>query len=230
MLQFLIFFCKQKAIQNMLSIKEIQNKRIIVPKPITLTNLVKLLCESYGVNKRPIRYFDVPKRGFLSDKEIKVVRDRLKELIIREVCVKSDPKNPICYQRVQSDVKAKEKNTSSYKKDYDEIYVPNSIPNLQDDASELQKLFKQEFKVNIPLGLSKISIQTELDPLILKAVYDRAVGAYATSGSRTGMSAEQWGYGRVYAFIMCYFHNKNGKYNHNRFLKNKTDYDLYTKL
>lgn len=214
----------------MLSIKEIQNKRIIVPKPITLTNLVKFLCDSYGVNKRPIRYFDVPKRGFLSDVEIKAVKDRLKELIIREICVKSDPKNPICYQRVESDVKAKEKNTSSYKRDYDDLYASKDIPNLKDECLELQKLFKQEFKESIPLGLCKISLQTELNPLILKDVYDRAVGAYARSGSRAGMSAEQWGYGRVYAFIMCYFHNKNGKYNQNRFLKNKTDYDLYTKL
>jgi len=41
------------------------------------------------------------------------------------------------------------------------------------------------------------------------------------------MSAEQWGYGRVYAFIMSYFHNEDGKYNNQRFLKNRTDFHIF---
>ena len=81
-----------------------------------------------------------------------------------------------------------------------------------------------------PKGLVRIAIETGLPIEALKQVYDIGVGAYATSGSRTGMSAEQWGYGRVYAFIMCYFANSDGRYDTQRFFKNKTDFHIFEQI
>ena len=199
-------------------------------KQYTLTTLVTELANKYGVAKRPIRYFDVSKRGNLTPQEITYVKKRFKELVIREVCVKSAPGNPICYQKVKSDIKAPEKQGSSYKKDYEAKYRVGSKYNASDvehEAKKLIELLKTNLKISIPLGLAKISIETKLNPIALKGVYDRAVGAYATSGSRAGMSAEQWGYGRVYAFVMGYFNNRDGRYNSRRFVQNRTDHDLY---
>jgi hypothetical protein len=64
----------------------------------------------------------------------------------------------------------------------------------------------------------------------LKEVYDIGRGAYASSCSRTGMASEQWGYGRVYAFIMSYFVNEDGRYDQSRFLKNKTDFHVLQEI
>jgi hypothetical protein len=201
-------------------------------KNITLTNLVNELAAYYGVSKRPIRYFDVKKTGYLTSDEIKYVKKRFKEFVIRELCVKADPDNPICYSRVKTDAIAKPKKGSSYKQDYDKIYRSSGYDKsfVDDEGRKLAELIQKNLKIKVPVGVCKISIETGLDPLVLKAVYDRAVGAYATSGSRAGMTAEQWGYGRIYSFIMSYKHNKNGKYSNNRFLKNKTDHDLFLQL
>jgi len=199
-------------------------------KNYTLTTLTTELAEKYGVAKRPIRYFDVPKRGYLTDTEVRYVKKRFKELVQREICVKKDPSNPICYQRVKTDVQAPEKQGSSYKKDYEKRYRSGAKYDpkyVEDEAKNLILLLRKHLKIGMPLGLSKICIETKLNPIALKGVYDRAVGAYATSGSRAGMSAEQWGYGRVYAFVMGYFNNKDGRYNSRRFMQNRTDYDLY---
>jgi hypothetical protein len=204
--------------------------RIQIPRPITLTKLINLLAEKYGVNRRPLRYFDVEKRGELTDSEIKKVKTRFEELVAREICVKTDPTNPICYTRVKSDTKAPKKQESSYKKDYEEIYRNHLSTEqkkyIDDESREFKKLVKKHLNVDVPLGVAKISLESGINVLVLKEVFNRAVGAYATSGSRTGMSAEQWGYGRVYSFIMCYFHNKNKKYSSRRFFQNKTDGDL----
>ncbi len=198
-------------------------------KKTTLTQLVNELALHYGVSKRPIRYFDVKKTGYLTDDEIKYVKKRFKEFVIRELCVKAEPDNPICYSRVKTDAIAKPKRGSSYKQDYDKIYRGKDYDKsfVDTEGRKLVDLINRELRIKIPVGVSKISIETGLDPLVLKEVYDRAVGAYATSGSRPGMTAEQWGYGRIYSFIMSYFHNTKNKYSQNRFLKNKTDYDLY---
>ena len=208
--------------------------RISIPKPITLTKLISLLAEHYGVARRPLRYFDVNKRGNLTESEIKKVKNRFQELVAREICVKKDSKNPICYIKVTSDTKAPKKQESSYKKDYEEIYR-NSVSladkkELDLESRDFKKLVKENLKVDIPLGVAKISLETGINALVLKEIYNRAVGAYATSGSRTGMSAEQWGYGRIYSFIMCYFHNKKGKYSNRRFYQNRTDGDLLALL
>ncbi len=204
--------------------------RISIPKPITLTKLISLLADHYGVARRPLRYFDVSKRGNLTETEIRKVKDRFQELVAREICVKKDPTNPICYARVVSDKKAPKKQESSYKKDYEEIYRNSTTPTMKKEldieSREFRKLIQQNLKVDVPLGVAKISLETGINALVLKEIYNRAVGAYATSGSRTGMSAEQWGYGRIYSFIMCYFHNKNRRYSNRRFYQNKTDGDL----
>ncbi len=197
----------------------------------TLTTLTNELAEKYGVGRRPLRYFDVKKRGLLSADEIKLVKKRFKELVERQLCVKADPSNPKCYEKTKTDRAAPPKQESSYKRDYEQKYRQGSKYDpsfVESEAKSLVKLLKEHLSISLPLGVAKISIETTLNPLALKGVFDKGVGAYASSGSRTGMSAEQWGYGRIYAFVMCYFNNRSGKYNSRRFLKNKTDYDLYS--
>jgi hypothetical protein len=201
-------------------------------KKTTLTQLVNELAHHYGVSRRPIRYFDVKKTGYLTADEIKYVKKRFKEFVIRELCVKADPDNPICYSRVKTDAIAKPKKGSTYKQDYDRIYRGSDHDSsyVDSEGRKLVELIQKGLKIKLPLGVCKISIETGLDPLVLKEVYDRAVGAYASSGSRAGMTAEQWGYGRIYSFIMSYMHNDKNKYSQKRFLKNKTDYDLFLEL
>lgn len=186
----------------------------------TLSKLISQLAEKYDTGRRPLRYFDVPKRKELSRSEVAYVKRRFKELVEREECVKRDPEDPKCYEKVTTDKKPKlRKRKSSFLKDYEDIY------RLEDFDEQEIKMFKS--KIKAPKGLIRIAIETGIPLRYLKDVYDIGVGAYASSGSRTGMSAEQWGYGRVYAFIMCYFHNENGRYDSARFLKNKTDYSIF---
>lgn len=188
----------------------------------TLTRLLSSLAEKYDTSKRPSRYFDVRKRGELSNAEVRYVKKRFRELVDREACVERDSSDPSCYDKVTTDLKPKKKKRkSSYLRDYESIY-------RQDDMST-DAFFKQHRlpRGRGPKGLKRISVETGIPLRELKKVYDIGVGAYASSGSRTGMSAEQWGYGRVYAFIMCYFHNEDGKYDSQRFLKNKTDFQVF---
>lgn len=193
----------------------------------TLTKLLNQLADQYDTSKRPNRYFDVSKRGNLSDSEIRYVKKRFKELVDREECVKSDPDNPKCYEKVTSDKSPKKKKRkSSYLADYEEIFRDSDFDIK--NSPEYKRLRKKYPKV--PAGLTKIATETGLPILSLKEVYDIGVGAYASSGSRTGMSASQWGYGRVYAFIMSYFFNNEGKYSNMRFLQNKTDYHIFEEI
>ena len=76
----------------------------------------------------------------------------------------------------------------------------------------------------------RIAVETGLPYTAIKEVYDIGVGAYASSGSRPGMSGEQWGYGRVYAFIMSYFFNEDGRYDDQRFFQNKSDFHVLEKI
>lgn len=203
----------------------------------TLSELLSTLSKKYNVSKRPSRYFDVKKRGKLSKEEISYVKKRFKELVDREECVSEDPDDPICYKKVSTDKKPlRKKRKSSYLKDYYKIY--RNLGNtsfkvwVKSNQSEYKKVLKKTSKLGIdpPDGLIRISIETDLPIQFLDEVYRKGVGAYASSGSRTGMSAEQWGYGRVYSFIMSYFHNDDGQYDKKRFLKSKTDYDIYEKI
>ncbi len=188
----------------------------------TLSRLLSDLAEQYNTAKRPTRYFDVSKRGNLTPAEVRYVKKRFKEFVEREDCVSSQPDNPECYEQVSTDKSARKKRKSGYLRDYEKIYRESPDPALQSEIRELQALHPRALK-----GLLRISAETVLPYEMLKEVYDKGVGAYASSGSRPGMSAEQWGYGRVYAFVMSYFHNRGGRYSSGRFLKNKTDIDVY---
>jgi len=193
----------------------------------TLSVLVSELSEEYGTGRRPLRYFDVPKRRLLTPEETRYVRSRFRELVERERCVELDPENPDCYEKSKSDLSPrKKKRKSSYLVDYEAAFRDSRV-----STDEFLKQHKDaSVKGRAPKGLKRIAIETGLPLADLKEVYDIGIGAYASSGSRTGMSAEQWGYGRVYAFIMCYFHNQDGKYNNKRFLKNKTDFHVFERI
>ena len=199
-------------------------------KEYTLSTLLSELEDKYSATKRPKRYFDVKKRGKLSKKEVSYVKKRFKELIDREKCVKKDPDNPKCYEKVSTDKKPRmKKRRSSYLKDYEEIFGPRKDKSWKDTySSELSKLKKKHKRA--PLGLLRIAVETGLPYTAIKEVYDIGVGAYASSGSRPGMSGEQWGYGRVYAFIMSYFFNEDGRYDDQRFFQNKSDFHVLEKI
>ena len=199
-------------------------------KEYTLSTLLSELEDRYNATKRPKRYFDVKKRGKLSKKEVSYVKKRFKELVDREKCVKKDPDNPKCYEKVSTDKKPRrKKRRSSYLKDYEEIFGPRKDKSWKETySSELSKLKKKHKRA--PLGLLRIAVETGLPYTAIKEVYDIGVGAYASSGSRPGMSGEQWGYGRVYAFIMSYFFNEDGRYDDQRFFQNKSDFHVLEKI
>ena len=190
----------------------------------TLTRLLTELAEQHKTAKRPARYFDVPKRGELTSAEIRYVKKRFRELVEREACVESAPDNPDCYDKVSTDRRPRKKRKSSYLRDYEAFYRGGSGLDAESVIRELRSAHPKA-----PKGLLRISAETLLPYDMLKEVYDKGVGAYASSGSRPGMSAEQWGYARVYAFVMNYFHNEGGEYTNSRFRKNKTDMDVLRK-
>lgn len=79
------------------------------------------------------------------------------------------------------------------------------------------KAYKQMY------GESKEALQNKAEKTgipysILKKVYDRGMGAYASSGSRPGMTSHQWAMGRVNSFIT----GKGGA--------RKADSDLWAKV
>lgn len=190
----------------------------------TLSRLLADLAKKHSTSKRPLRYFDVPKRGQLTPKEVAYVKRRFKDLLKRERCVRRDPNDPRCYDKTPSDISPRmAKRTSSFLRDYEAVYRPSKMT-----IEEFYAAHKGQIpRGKAPKGLKRIAVETGLPLKYLKNVYDIGVGAYATSGSRTGMSAEQWGYGRVYAFIMSYFHNTDGRYDNQRFLKNRTDFHIF---
>jgi len=198
----------------------------------TLSRLITELSEKYDTGKRPLRYFDVKKRGELSPSEVRYVKKRFKELVERERCVEEDPNNPLCYAKSASDKKPKlRKRKSSYLRDYEDLFRTHGYSNAQFDKVYASAIAKEKKKVrSAPKGLIRIAIETGLPLKSLKEVYDIGRGAYASSGSRTGMTSEQWGYGRVYAFIMCYFANEDGRYDDSRFFKNKTDLHIVEEI
>lgn len=193
---------------------------------LTLSRLLTQLADEYDTGRRPARYFDVPKRGELSRSEVSYVKQRFRELVEREACVDTDPDDPSCYEKVKTDIKPRSrKRKSSYLKDYEAIYRSGQDITETPEYRMLRRRYPK-----IPVGIAKISAETGLPILRLKEVYDIGVGAYASSGSRTGMSAQQWGYGRIYAFIMSYFHNEDGRYTNQRFFQNFTDFHILEKI
>jgi hypothetical protein len=206
-----------------------QHKTLRYAFMTTLSKLIKDLADKHQTSERPLRYFDVPKRGELTTSEVAYVKKRFKDIVEREACVRADPDDPKCYAKTETDLSPKmKKRKSSYLLDYESLFRDVSLTNEQffeKHKTEMRRLMK-----SAPKGLVRIAIETGLPIEALKQVYDIGVGAYATSGSRTGMSAEQWGYGRVYAFIMCYFANSDGRYDTQRFFKNKTDFHIFEQI
>jgi len=171
----------------------------------------------------------VPKRGELTKTEQSYVRSRFKELVQRELCVKDDPSNPDCYRKVKTDEAPKyEKKKSSYLSSYEKLFGPRKQSPSDIDQAEIDKYMSKHSRA--VKGLVRIAVETGVPYEDLKEVYDIGIGAYASSGSRTGMSAEQWGYGRVYAFVMCYFFDLDNKYKSQRFVTNKTDYHIFERV
>ena len=198
----------------------------------TLSELVTSLAGKYDTSKRPLRYFDVKKRGELSRSEVRYVKKRYKELVEREICVEKDSSNPECYKKVSTDIQPKKKKRkSSYLADYENVFRQEGLTSAQFEKLHAEEVGALKSQVrSAPKGLIRIAIETGLPLRALKEVYDIGRGAYASSGSRTGMTSEQWGYGRVYAFIMCYFFNLDGKYANARFYKNRTDIHILEEI
>ena len=193
----------------------------------TLSTLLRHLKDKYKTSARPKRYFDVPKRGELTASEERYVKKRFKELVEREICVKEDPDNPECYKKVSTDKRDK-KRRSNYLIAYEKEFRSDEEALYYLFESEAKRLRKAE--PSAPEGLIKIALETGLPIKELKEVYDIGIGAYASSGSRAGMSAEQWGYGRVYAFIMSYFSKDKSKFSNKRFSKNNTDLKIKERI
>lgn len=193
----------------------------------TLSTLLRDLSVKYATGRRPARYFDVPKRGVLTPDQIRYVERRFRELVAREMCVASDPDDPACYAKTPSDLNPKmHKRKSDYLRVYESVFRNPQIPDADLFSSKSAKATLRK----APRGVARIALETGLPVEDLKEVYDIGVGAYASSGSRTGMSAEQWGYGRIYAFVVCYFCNEDGKFDSQRFLKNKTDFHIFERI
>jgi len=195
----------------------------------TLSQLLTKLSDEYGVSRRPLRYFDVPKRGPLSKADKELVQKRFEELVYRELCVSDDRFDPSCYEKVDTDKDVKKKKRkSSYLTEYETFFGPRKSEPAPEDAAQIKAYMSRHKKA--VKGLVRISVETGIPYEDLKDVYDIGVGAYASSGSRTGMSAEQWGYGRVYAFVVCYFLNTDGRHDKQRFLTNRTDYHIFERV
>jgi hypothetical protein len=193
----------------------------------TLTQVLRGLEVEFETGRRPARYFDVPKRGELTSAEVRYVRKRFKDLVERERCVADDPEDPSCYAKAPTDLAPRmQKRKSDYLRAYEAEFRSPEVSDAVLFSSAASKRLLRDY----PKGLVRIAIETGIPVEDLKEVYDIGIGAYATSGSRTGMSAEQWGYGRVYAFVVSYFCNADGRYDNQRFLKNKTDFHVFERI
>ena len=53
-----------------------------------------------------------------------------------------------------------------------------------------------------PKGIAFYSKKYGISSDKLRKVYKRGMGAYYSSGSRAGVSPQQWAMGRVYSFVM----------------------------
>lgn len=139
--------------------------------------------------RRAYRYKgDVNPSRYLSglDKELRKKRDD--EISRRKKIAKNDPDAPILSTPLVGDDRVKTK-PSKYTKAFKDIYG------------------------DLKGGLPAVSKATGIDLKHLRTVYNRGVKAAMTSGHRVGVSKQQWGWGRVYAFIMKAVHGMD-KLNH----------------
>ena len=87
--------------------------------------------------------------------------------------------------------------------------------------TDFYKKYKLDKKQSF--GIDDIAKITKMKKSILQKVYDRGIGAYKTNPKSVRpqvKSKEQWGYGRVFGFVM-----KNPK----QVNKGQPDYDLWLK-
>jgi len=92
------------------------------------------------------------------------------------------------------------------------------LPLPGDDAktkpSQYTKAFKKTYG-DLDGGLKSVSDATGIPLKDLEEIFARGVKASKTAGRRPGVSPQQWGWGRVYAFIMKHLHDM-GDLNHDK--------------
>ena len=139
---------------------------------------------------------DVNPAKYLSglDGELRRARDR--EISRRAAIAKSDPNDPVLKTPLPGDAKAKtrtSKYTTAFKKQYGDLS-----------------------------GFDEISRATGIKKKDLEVIYARGVQAAKAAGHRPGVSKEQWGWARMYAFIMKLKHDM-GVLNHDQDVGRKYD-------
>lgn len=118
---------------------------------------------------------------YLSGLEGDLRRARDKEISRRSRLAKSDPNHPDLSKPLPGDGKAKtkvSKYTAAFKAKYGDLS-----------------------------GFEAIARATGLPASDLETIYARGVQAAKTAGHRPGVSKEQWGWARLYAFIMKLKHD-----------------------
>lgn len=81
-------------------------------------------------------------------------------------------------------------------------------------TSRFTRAFRDTYGDDVK-GFDAISSRTGISKDDLEVIYARGVQAAKTAGHRPGVSKEQWGWARVYAFIMKLKHNMS-ELNHDK--------------
>ena len=105
----------------------------------TLAHLLSSLAEKYDTSKRPLRYFDVRKRGELSASEIRYVKKRFKELVDREACVERDSSDPSCYEKVSTDLKPKKKKRGLHTSEITSVFTIRAVKQRMHQSGTLPR-------------------------------------------------------------------------------------------
>ena len=113
------------------------------------------------------------------DKELRQKRDD--EISRRKKIGKNDPNNPVLSTPLPGDRDAKTR------------------------PSKYTKAFKEVYGV-LDGGLEAVAVATKIPLKHIETIYARGVQAGKTAGHRPGVSKEQWGWARVYAFVMKALH------------------------
>lgn len=138
---------------------------------------------------------DVNPARYLSglDKELRQKRDQ--EITRRKRIAKDDPDNPILDTPLPGDKGAKTK------------------------VSKYTKAFKEKYG-DLDGGLDGVAKATSISKKHIETIYARGVQASKSAGHRPGVSHEQWGWARVYAFVMKHLHGMD-ELNHDKDIAKK---------
>lgn len=140
--------------------------------------------------RRSYRYKgDVNPARYLSGLDGELRRARDKEISRRKQIAKTDPDAPVLSAPLPGDAHAQVK------------------------VSQFTKAFKERY--GDIRGFAEIAAATGISKSDIEAVYARGVQAAKVSGHRPGVSKEQWGWARLYAFIMKLKHDM-GVLNHDQ--------------